>query len=493
MGIKTPAAFHQLCYLATDMPANAFDAVVVGSGPNGLSAAITCAQAGLSVLVLEAKERIGGGARSAELTLPGFVHDVCSAFYPLGIGSPFFRRLPLAEHGLKWIEPPAPLAHPLDDGSAVVLERSIDATATQLGVDEESWRKVMEPLSAHWEELVNDVLGPPHLPKHPLLLARFGVRALGSAESLAKRFFKQAHARALFAGLAAHAQQPLDTTITGGFALMLGFLGHAFGWPIVAGGSQKLPNALASLLQSLGCKIQTNSPIERFEDLPAARLIFLDVSPRQALQIMGNRWPDHYSRKLEEWRYGPGAFKVDWALAGPVPWKAAECARAGTVHLGGTFEQIAAGEQEVARGEPPARPFVLFGQQSLFDPTRAPAGKHTAWAYCHVPNGCTVDMTDRIEAQVERFAPGFSKLILARKSTSPRDLQAYNPNCIGGDIAGGAMDLPQLLARPVLRWRPYVTPARGVYLCSASTPPGAGVHGMCGYWAAKTALNRLGK
>lgn len=472
------------------MSANEFDAIVVGAGPNGLSAAITCAQCGLSVLVLEAKESVGGGARAAELTLPGFVHDVCAAFFPLRAGSPFFRSLPLAEHGLKWIEPPSPLAHPLDDGPAVFLERSIEKTADGLGVDGAQWRRLMEPLAARWEELLEDVLAPPHLPKHPILLARFGLRAMGSAQSLIHKFFQQPPARALFAGLAGHAQQPLHSLMTGGFAMVLGLLGHAAGWPIVAGGSQALSEALASILRSLRGEIRVNSPVERFEDLPTARLVFLDVTPRQALRIMGNHWSEKYRRKLAKWRYGPGAFKVDWALAGPIPWKSAECARAGTLHLGGTFEEIAMSEQQVARGEAPARPFVLLGQQSMFDLTRAPAGKQTAWAYCHVPNGCEIDMTERIEAQVERFAPGFRDLILARKSTSPQELELHNPNCIGGDIAGGAMDLPQLMARPVLSWRPYVTPAPGVYLCSSSTPPGAGVHGMCGYWAAQTALGK---
>jgi phytoene dehydrogenase-like protein len=472
------------------MPTTHHDALIVGAGPNGLAAAITCAQNGLSVLVLEAKDTLGGGARSAPLTLPGFLHDTCSAFHPLGIASPFFQTLPLAEHGLTWIQPPAPLAHPLDDGTAAILERSIQTTAAGLQSDGPQWMRLMTPLAARRDQLLTDLLAPPHLPKHPLTLARFGWRALGSGETLADRYFEHAPARALFAGLAGHAQQPLETATTGAFALLLGLLAHAVGWPIIAGGTQKLADALASILRSLGGQIQTNSPVHHFEDLPPSRLVFLDVTPRQALQIMRNHWPENYRRKLAQWRYGPGAFKVDWALSAPIPWKAPQCARAGSLHLGGTLEEIASTEREVARGQAPMRPFVLFGQQSLFDPTLAPSGKQTAWAYSHVPNGCDIDMTERIEAQVERFAPGFKKLILARKSASPRQLEEHNPNYIGGDIAGGAMDLPQLLARPLFKWRPYVTPAPGVYLCSASTPPGAGVHGMCGYWAAQTALGK---
>jgi len=455
-----------------------------------LAAAITCARAGLSVLVLEGAPTLGGGVRSAPLTLPGFVHDTCSAFYPLGVGSPFFRSLPLVEHGLEWVHPPAAVAHAFEDGTAAVLQRDVQATADSLGRDGKAWAKLFTPLVDHWEELLEDILAPIHLPHHPLLLARFGSRGWRTARGLAEGWFKGPAARALFAGLAAHSVQPLDNLFTAAYGLVLGILGYAVGWPIVRGGSQQLTNALASYLQSLGGELRTNTPIERFEQLPSARAVVFDVTPRQLLAIMGDRLPAIYRRPLRKFRYGPGVFKCDWALRGPIPWKAPGCKLAGTVHLGGRLEEIAEAEISVAKGEVPSRPFVLVGQQSLFDPSRAPAGQHTAWAYCHVPNGCELDMTESIEKQIERFAPGFRDLVLARHSISPKALEKYNPNNIGGDISAGAMKWDQLFTRPIVSLVPYATSARGVYICSGSTAPGGGVHGMCGYHAARTLLRR---
>lgn len=468
----------------------AYDAIVVGSGPNGLAAAITLAQAGLSVVVFEAKSTIGGGARSAELTLPGFVHDICSAIHPLGVGSPFFCTLPLAEHGLEWIRPPAPLAHPFDDGTAAVLEYSIDATGRTLDGDAAAYRKLMEPLVADWEKLKTELLGPLHLPRHPVEIARFGLLAIRSARSLAKSLFRDEHARGFFAGLAAHSIMPLDRPLSAAFGLILGVLGHVVGWPMPRGGSQSIANALGSYFHSLGGEIITNTHVEFIDNLPPAHAILLDVTPRQVLQIVGHRLPFGYRRRLEGYRYGPGAFKVDWALMAPIPWKAKECTRAGTVHIGTTLEEITKSEREVWEGKYPEKPYVLVAQQSLFDPTRAPVGKHTAWAYCHVPNGSTFDMTERIESQIERFAPGFRDCIIARSTRSPVELEQYNPNYVGGDINGGVQDIRQLFTRPVARLVPYSTPVKGLYICSSSTPPGGGVHGMCGYHAAKAALKQ---
>ena len=384
------------------------DAVIVGAGPNGLAAAITLARAGRSVLVVEGKETIGGGTRSAELTLPGFVHDVCSAIHPLGVASPFFRGLPLADHGLEWVFPPAAIAHPLDDGSAILVQRSVAATAAQLGGDAAAYRRLMGPLAADWRNVLGEMLGPLRFPRHPLSMVRFGLPALLPAATLAKMLFRGERARAVFAGMAVHAMLPLERPATAAFGLMLGILAHAVGWPMARGGSQRIADALAAHLRSLGGEILTGRPIERMDDLPPARAILFDVTPRQLEKIAGDRLPAPYRRKLGGYRYGPGVFKVDYALDSPVPWQAAECLQAGTVHLGGTLDEIAASERAVWRGEHPERPYVLFVQQTLFDPTRAPAGKHTAWAYCHVPHGSTVDMTGRIEAQIERFAPGLS-------------------------------------------------------------------------------------
>jgi phytoene dehydrogenase-like protein len=454
--------------------------VVIGSGPNGLAAAILLARAGVAVTVHEAAAEIGGGACTAELTLPGYLHDVCSAIHPMAISSPCFEQFPLAQFGLQWIHPGAPLAHPLDDGSAVMLERSIDATAAGLGADGAAWRALMEPIAGHWDELRNDVLAPLGMPRHPLRMANFGRHALRSARGLAHSIFHGQRARALFAGLAAHSVLPLEAPASSAIGLVLGAVGHAAGWPLPRGGSQQIGNGLAGYLRSLGGEIRTNS---RVESLPDAPIVMCDVTPRQFLKLAGDRLSSSQRRSLARYRYGPGVFKLDIALDGPIPWRAAECARAGTVHLGGEFDEIAQWESHHT-----GRPFVLLAQQSLFDPTRAPAGKHTVWAYCHVPNSSTEEFTEAIERQIERFAPGFRARILARHVLTPAKLEARNANLVGGDIAGGSTDLAQILFRP--NWRRYRTPLRGVYLCSSSTPPGGGVHGMCGYHAVKAARVR---
>jgi phytoene dehydrogenase-like protein len=467
------------------------DAIVVGSGPNGLAAAIALAQAGRAVLVLEAAETVGGGTRTAELTLPGFRHDVCSAIHPLGLGSPFFRTLPLEEHGLEWIQPPAAVAHPFDDGTALLLERSVEATGELLEPDAAAYTRLMSPLARHADVLLNELLGPFRLPHHPLVLGRFGLAAILPAARLARRRFKGERARALFAGLAAHSMLPLSRSPSAAFGLMLGLLGHHIGWPLPRRGSQAIADALASYFRSLGGEIECGRPVESLRELPRARAVLLDVAPRQLLRIAGDSLPGRYRRRLERYRYGPGVFKLDLALDGPIPWRAGDCTRAATVHLGCTLEEIAAAEAAVWRGEHAERPYVLLAQQSLFDSTRAPGGKHTVWAYCHVPNGSTVDMTERIEAQIERFAPGFRDRILARSAMGPSALERYNPNYVGGDINAGVQDLRQHFIRPVARRVPYSTPVKGLYLCSSSTPPGGGVHGMCGYWAARAALRQV--
>jgi phytoene dehydrogenase-like protein len=482
-----------------------YDAVVVGSGPNGLAAAITLARglAPQSVLLIEASPTIGGGTRTAELTLPGFRHDVCSAVHPFALASPFLKTLPLTEHGLELIHSPAPLAHPLDDGRTAMLERSIEETGRTLGRDASAYGRLMEPFIDRADDLFADLIGPLKPPRHPILAARFGLRAIQPATRLARDWFEDEPARALLAGLAAHSILPLDYWATSAIGLVLGLAGHAVGWPIVRGGSQRLAESLASYFRSLRgevwnpatdseeerpCEIATDWRVESLDELPPARVVLLDVTPRQVVRMAGHRLPARYVRRLQRFRYGAGVFKLDWALSGPIPWRSAECARAGTVHLGATLDELAASEAAVGRGEHPERPFVLLSQPSLFDPSRAPAGRHTAWAYCHVPNGSTVDMTSRIEAQVERFAPGFRDLILARHAMEPSDFERYNPNYIGGDINGGAQDLRQLFTRPVARLIPYSTPLKGLYICSSSTPPGGGVHGLCGYYAARAAL-----
>jgi phytoene dehydrogenase-like protein len=470
---------------------NTYDAVVVGAGPNGLAAAIELARAGRSVALLEAEETVGGGTRSAEVTLPGFVHDLGSAIHPLGYASPFLKSLPLEEHGLEWVHPPAPLAHPFDDGTAAVLERSVEETGAALGPDARAYEKLMRGISEDAETLAGYFVGSPRLIRHPLALATSGLRALRPARNLAQELFEGERARGLFAGNAAHSFLPLEKRPSAMFGLLLSALGHAFGWPFPRGGSQRIADAMASYLRSLGGEIFTGFRVRSVDEVPRTRAVLFDVTPRQLLDIAGEHFTESYKNALKNYRYGPGVFKVDFALSGPIPWGAEECLRAGTVHLGGTLDEISAGEAAVWRDEHPERPFVLLAQQSLFDRTRAPEGRHTVWAYCHVPNGSTMDMTGRIEAQIERFAPGFRDRILAKNAMGPADLERMDANLIGGDINGGVMDLRQLFTRPMPRPNPYSTPAKGLYICSSSTPPGGGVHGISGYLAARAALRYL--
>jgi phytoene dehydrogenase-like protein len=464
-------------------------ACVVGSGPNGLAAAITLAQKGIQVDVFEAEATAGGAARTLELTLPGFLHDFGSAVHPFAAGSPFFTTLPLQDYGLKWIHSPAALAHPFDDGSAIMLERKFGDAEAVLGIDGRAWRNLVEPFAEHWNDFAADVLAPVHLPfRHPLLLGRFGLMAFSSARAVANRF-REPRTKALFAGLAAHSFLSLDAPLSGVFGVLLAVAAHAVGWPIPMRGSQSITNALSGHLARLGGAVTTSRRIESLSELKNYDAILCDVTPRQLLKLGSGKLSDSFQRQLAKFRYGAGAFKVDYALSRPIPWKAAECLRAATVHLGGTFEEIAESEKAMSQGEHAEHPFVLLTQPSLFDSSRAPEGKHTAWAYCHVPNGSGFDMLPRLEAQIERFAPGFTECVLARRGFSPAALEQMDANLVGGDIVGGAMDIRQFLLRPT-RYG-YGTSAKGVYICSASTPPGGGVHGMCGYHAAKMAISRL--
>ena len=465
--------------------------MVVGSGPNGLSAAVALAQGGASVLVLEAADEIGGGTRTAALTLPGFEHDVCSAVHTTGILSPFFRSVPLEEHGLRWIVPRASVAHPLDDQPAVMMWRSVEETCAGLGADASSYRTLIAPFIDNSEGFFGDTLGPLRWPRHPSMFARFGLEAMWPATTFAGWRFQQSRAKALFAGCAGHSILPLDKMFTAALGLIFSIAGHVEPWPVAAGGSQAIPRALGSLLRTLGGEIRTGVRVTSAAELPAARVYLFDTSPDQLASIAQPALPGGYLRRLSRYRYGPGAFKLDWALDGPIPWRDANCLEASTVHLGGALEEIAAGEAAMFRGQHPERPYVLLCQQSQLDPSRAPAGKHTGYAYCHVPGGSTVDMTEAIENQVERFAPGFKDRILARHTMNTHDLQRYNPNYVGGAITGGIADVFQLFTRPVARLNPYATPNPRVFICSASTPPGGGVHGMCGYHAAQSALKRL--
>jgi phytoene dehydrogenase-like protein len=467
------------------------DAVVVGSGPNGLAAAITIARAGRSVLVLEANDTIGGGCRSAELTLPGFIHDTCSTVHAMAAASPFLRTLPLHDHGVELIHPPVPLAHPLDGGHAAVLRRSVDATADGLGRDGAAYGRLMNPLTSHVDGLLADILGPLRPPRHPITMARFGFRGLLSASMLVRTRFKEEPARVLIAANAAHAMLPLESPLSAAFGLVLATLAHTYGWPVTRGGSQNLANGLASYLRSLGGELETGRRVSSMNDIPRSRAVLFDTTPRQMGTIAADELPALYHKQLGRFRYGAGVFKLDYALSGPIPWTAHDCSTAGTVHVGGGMAEMSVSEASVWQGKIPERPLVLVVQPTIFDSSRAPAGKHTAWAYCHVPAGCTEDMTDRIEAQIERFAPGFRELVIGRHVMSPAWIEAHNANYIGGDINAGVQDWRQLFTRPTLSLNGYVTPNPRLYLCSSSTPPGGAVHGMCGYFAASAALKRV--
>lgn len=466
-----------------------YDAIIVGSGPNGLAAAIILAREGWKTLVIEARSTPGGGMRSSEVTLPGFVHDICSSVHPLAASSRLFTQLPLDQFGLQWIYSPSPVGHPLPNGQAILAYPSITETALQLGKDRQAYTKLFKNLSLNYSRLLEDIHGPlPIIPHHPLVTGAFGLKAVQSAYGLAKRVFSTEQARALFMGYAAHSILPLEWPGTAAAGLLIGSSAHAIGWPVAKGGSQALANALVAYLQSLGGQIQTGWDIKSLEELPSSRAILLDVSPKSFLHLGGDRLPTRYRNQLQRYRYGAGIFKIDYALDGPVPWKDPALGKSITVHIGGTMDEIAQSEREAENGIHSEKPFVLLAQASLFDPGRAPTGKHTLWTYCHVPQGSEVDMTSRIEEQLERFAPGFRDLVLARHTTNAVELEAYNPNYVGGDISSGQQTLYQQFARPVPSLSPYRTPVKGVYLCSSATPPGGGVHGMCGYQAARCVL-----
>ena len=471
--------------------AEACEALVVGAGPNGLAAAITLARAGIATRVLEAERTPGGGARTQALTRPGFLHDPCATVHPLAVASPFFATLGLERHGLAWVHPDAPLAHVLEDGRAVLLERSLEATARGLGRDGDAWRRLLAPFVARYADLCDEILGPLRIPRAPGLLARFGWVALRSLEGLVHARFREPAAGALLAGIAAHAMRPLDAPASASFGLVLAAAAHAVGWPLARGGSQAISDALVACLREAGGELETGHRVARLDELPPARAVLFDVTPRQLLAIAGPRLPARYRRALARYRYGPGVFKMDWALDGPIPWRDPACARAATVHLAGDARAVAAAEAAPAQGRLAAEPFVLLVQPSLFDASRAPAGRHTAWAYCHVPHGSPADASAAIEARIERHAPGFRERVLARATRTAAELERYDPNYVGGDINGGAATLRQLFLRPVARWDPYATPLPGIFLCSSATPPGGGVHGMCGHWAARSALARV--
>lgn len=462
-----------------------YDAVVVGSGPNGLAAAITLGRRFPAVIVLEAKETIGGGCRSAELTLPGFVHDVCSTVHPLAAFSPFFRSLELHQYGLSWINPEIPLAHPFEDGSAVFLHRSLDFTADALGQDGRAYKGLLQPLVERHEKLLSAILRPIPSPVDPFLMARFASRALFSAKALGEKKFSSRRTRALFAGLAAHSMIPPHQPATAAFGIILATLAHVVGWPFVKGGSQNLSDALARCFLEGGGEIITGRPVHALEDMPRATYYFFDVTPRQLLHIRGLGLSELYRQRLAGFRYGPGVYKMDWALKEPIPWRAGICRKAGTIHLGNSYEEIAASVHCVNKGRVSSAPYVILAQQSLFDPSRSPEGRHTVWGYCHVPHGSDADMADIIESKIERYAPGFREVILARNTMSATAMETYNPNYVGGDINGGKQDIFQLYTRPVASLNPYRTSRSNMFICSSSTPPGGGVHGLCGYYAAR--------
>ena len=467
-----------------------YDAVIVGSGPNGLAAGILLQQHGLSVLIVESRSQPGGGLRTEELTLPGYHHDVCSAIHPLAVASPFFNSLPLHQHGLKYIQPQVAAAHPFDDGSAAVVTHDVDETALLLGKDESAYKKLVGGVVKDWDGIVNDILSPLIFPSRPFDMAAFGLNALTSASYLSKKFATR-HGKGLWAGMAAHSIQPLTNTATSAVALVLLTTAHKRGWPLPERGSVAIADALVSCFKSLGGKIQTGLHVTSLKQLPSSHAVLFDITPKQLLHIASEKFSSLYTRQLQKFRYGAGVFKIDWALAEPTPFVAHKARGAGTVHLGNTYEEIEAYEQSIWKNDSVEKPFVLFTQPSIFDAARAPAGKHTAWAYCHVPNGSVKDMTNAIEQQVERFAPGFRERILAKHTLNPLQLEEYNNNYIGGDINGGVLDIKQLFTRPALRWSPYRTSTKGLYICSSSTPPGGGVHGMCGYHAAKRALKDI--
>ncbi len=468
------------------------DAVVVGAGPNGLAAAVALAGAGWRVRLIEGADRVGGGTRTEELTEPGFRHDVCSAVHPMGVASPFLRTLPLGAHGLEWLHPEHAMAHPFDDGTAAVLRRSLAETGDSLGRDGRAYRRLMAPFVERWQDVIEDALSPPiRIPRNPLLMAGFGMAGLRSALGLARSRFESERARAFFLGIAAHTLLPMDRTPSAAFGLVLALCGHAVGWPIARGGSQSIADALASLLRARGGEIETGRWIRSLDELPPSRATFLDLTPRQVLQVAGERLPPRYAAHLRRFRYAPGVFKMDWALSEPIPWTAAECHDAGTIHIGPTADVIARSADAAWYRRPDDEPYVILAQPTVLDPGRAPPGGHVAWAYCHVPNGARWDMTAAVERQIERFAPGFRDIIMARHAMDTAAMEAHDPNLVGGDISGGVQDMRQLLFRPTFSADPYRTPLHGLFLCSAATPPGGAVHGMCGWNAARSALRSL--